>query len=26
LKGDKDAVARLTDLPEADRPTLLVFD
>ncbi|MGD0733872.1 MAG: response regulator [Terracidiphilus sp.] len=26
LKGDKDAVARLTDLPEAERPTLLVFD
>jgi hypothetical protein len=26
LKGDKDSVARLTDLPEAERPTLLVFD
>jgi len=26
VKGDKDSVARLTDLPEADRPTLLVFD
>jgi hypothetical protein len=26
VKGDKDAVARLTDLPEAERPTLLVFD
>jgi hypothetical protein len=26
VKGDKDAVARLIDLPEADRPTLLVFD
>ena len=26
LKGDKESVARLTDLPEAERPTLLVFD
>jgi hypothetical protein len=26
LKGDKDSVARLTDLPEAERPALLVFD
>ncbi len=26
VKGDKDAVARLTDLPEAERPALLVFD
>jgi hypothetical protein len=26
VKGDKDSVARLTDLAEADRPTLLVFD
>ena len=26
LKGDKDSVTRLTDLPEAERPTLLVFD
>jgi hypothetical protein len=26
VKGDKDSVARLTDLPEAERPTLLVFD
>jgi len=25
-KGDKDAVARLTDAPEAERPTLVVFD
>ena len=24
--GDKDAVAQLTDLPEAERPKLLVFD
>ena len=24
--GDKDIVSRLTDLPEADRPRLLVFD
>ena len=26
LKGDKESVARLTDLAEADRPALLVFD
>ncbi len=26
VKGDKDSVARLLDLPEAERPTLLVFD
>ncbi len=26
VKGDKDAVARLLDLPEAERPKLLVFD
>jgi hypothetical protein len=26
VKGDKDSVARLTDMPEAERPTLLVFD
>ena len=26
LKGDKDSVARLLDLPEAEKPTLLVFD
>jgi len=26
VKGDKESVARLTDLPEAERPTLLVFD
>lgn len=26
IKGDKDSVARILDLPEADRPTLLVFD
>ena len=26
VKGDKDSVAKLTDLPEAERPTLLVFD
>jgi hypothetical protein len=26
IKGDKESVARLTDLPEAERPTLLVFD
>ena len=26
VKGDKDSVARLTDLPDAERPTLLVFD
>ncbi len=26
MKGDKDAVARLTDAPEAERPTLVVFD
>jgi hypothetical protein len=24
--GDKESVARLTDVPEAERPTLLVFD
>jgi hypothetical protein len=26
VKGDKEAVARLTDAPEAERPKLLVFD
>jgi hypothetical protein len=26
LKGDKDAVARLVDAPDAERPTLVVFD
>jgi hypothetical protein len=26
VKGDKEAVAKLTDLPEAERPKLLVFD
>ena len=26
VKGDKDSVTRLTDLADADRPTLLVFD
>jgi pyruvate/2-oxoglutarate dehydrogenase complex dihydrolipoamide acyltransferase (E2) component len=26
VKGDKDAVARLTDAAEADRPKLMVFD
>jgi hypothetical protein len=26
VKGDKESVARLTELPEAERPTLLVFD
>ena len=26
VKGDKDSVAKLTDLPDAERPTLLVFD
>jgi hypothetical protein len=26
VKGDKDAVARLLELPEAERPKLLVFD
>jgi hypothetical protein len=26
VKGDKDVVSRLTEVPEADRPTLLVFD
>jgi len=26
VKGDKESVARLTDLPEGERPTLLVFD
>jgi hypothetical protein len=26
VKGDKDSVARLTDLPEGERPALLVFD
>ena len=26
VKGDKDVVTRLTDAPEAERPTLLVFD
>jgi hypothetical protein len=26
IKGDKESVQRITDLPEADRPALLVFD
>jgi hypothetical protein len=26
VKGDKETLTRLTDLPEAERPTLLVFD
>ena len=26
MKGDKDSVAKLTELAEADRPTLVVFD
>jgi hypothetical protein len=26
VKGDKESVAKITDLPEADRPALLVFD
>ncbi len=26
VKGDKDSVARLMDLPDAEKPTLLVFD
>jgi len=26
VKGDKDVVARILDAPEAERPTLLVFD
>lgn len=26
MKGDKESIARLLDLPEAERPTLLVFD
>jgi hypothetical protein len=26
VKGDKDVVSRILDAPEADRPTLLVFD
>ncbi len=26
LKGDKESVAKLTELPEAERPTLVVFD
>lgn len=26
VKGDKEAVARLTDTPEAERPALVVFD
>jgi len=26
VKGDKDTVAKLTDTPDAERPTLLVFD
>jgi hypothetical protein len=26
IKGDKESVARLTDLPEAERPKLVVFD
>jgi hypothetical protein len=26
LKGDKEALARITDVPEAERPKLMVFD
>ncbi|MDR3750432.1 MAG: response regulator [Terracidiphilus sp.] len=26
IKGDKESVAKITDVPEAERPTLLVFD
>jgi hypothetical protein len=26
VKGDKDSVAKLADVPDAERPTLLVFD
>jgi hypothetical protein len=26
IKGDKESVAKLTDLPEAERPKLVVFD
>ena len=26
VKGDKDSVAKLTDVPDAERPALLVFD
>jgi hypothetical protein len=26
VKGDKESVAKLTDLPDGERPTLLVFD
>lgn len=26
VKGDKESVAKITDLPEADRPALVVFD
>jgi hypothetical protein len=26
VKGDKESVAKLSDVPEAERPTLLVFD
>jgi hypothetical protein len=26
VKGDKESVAKITDLPEAERPTLVVFD
>ncbi|MGH9589540.1 MAG: response regulator, partial [Terracidiphilus sp.] len=26
IKGDKDVVSRFTEIPEADRPTLVVFD
>jgi hypothetical protein len=26
IKGDKESVAKITDLPEAERPRLLVFD
>jgi hypothetical protein len=26
VKGDKESVAKLTDLPEGERPTLVVFD
>ncbi len=26
VKGEKETVSRITDAPEADRPTLLVFD
>ena len=26
VKGDKESVARLSDLPDTERPTLMVFD